>query len=451
MLDRRSFLSTPLAAGALGAGLASGPHFAQAASASANANAAEFGVRPGLDVDQTPTLQDAVDRLADSGGTLLLPPGRYLVEGLRLRRGVTLAGAGPATRLVASGRAPVAEASGADLAGLANLAAEAPAARGNTDAPPVLRFRDCEGLSVSGLVARGGGNGLDLARVSGAVRNSALSGMANAGLFSIDATGLEVAHNLVEDCGNNGIQIWRSATGPDGSIVTANRIRNIRADSGGEGQNGNGVNIFRAGGVSVTGNRIEACAYSALRSNAGSDCVFANNSCTRLGEVAIYAEFGFQGALISANLVEDAASGISITNFNDGGRLAVCSGNLVRNLHTRDHYDARGNGISAEADTLVTGNVVENAPTAGIGVGYGRYLRNVLVTNNIVRDCRWGIGVSVADGAGPAVIGGNLIAGAREAAIQGLLFGRAEGGDLASDGSAGRPHLTVTGNVATSA
>ena len=56
------------------------------------------------------------------------------------------------------------------------------------------------------------------------------------------------------------------------------------------------------------------------------------NSCARLGEVALYAEFGFEGALIANNLVDTAATGISVTNFNEGGRLAVVQGNLVRNL-----------------------------------------------------------------------------------------------------------------------
>ena len=60
------------------------------------------------------------------------------------------------------------------------------------------------------------------------------------------------------------------------------------------------------------------------------------NSCARLGEVALYAEFGFEGALIANNLVDTAATGISVTNFNDGGRLAVVQGNLVRNLFRRE-------------------------------------------------------------------------------------------------------------------
>ena len=125
-----------------------------------------------------------------------------------------------------------------------------------------------------------------------------------AAIRSVDAAGLEIAHNDIADCGNNGIQVWRSEAGEDGSTVTANRIVRIRADGGGSGENGNGVNVFRAGSVLVSGNRITDCAYSAVRGNASSDIQIIANSCARLGEVAIYAEFGFEGALIANNLVD---------------------------------------------------------------------------------------------------------------------------------------------------
>ena len=87
-----------------------------------------------------------------------------------------------------------------------------------------------------------------------------------------------------------------------------------------------------------------------------------------------------------------------MTNFNEGGRLATVRGNIVRNLGTRRANrppDEAGVGIGVEADTVVTGNVIENAPRAGISAGWGQYLRNVAVTGNVVREaasaspCRW--------------------------------------------------------------
>ena len=183
--------------------------------------------------------------------------------------------------------------------------------------------------------------------------------------------------------------------GEDATIVAANRIERIAAKSGGSGQNGNGINVFRAGSVMVSGNRIADCAFSAIRSNSGSNCQMIGNSCARLGEVALYAEFSFEGAVIANNLVDKAATGVSVTNFNEGGRLAVVQGNLIRNLFLRKDADAHGVGIAVEADSVVTGNVIEGSTAYGIVIGWGRYLRDVSVTDNLIRNALIGIGVSV--------------------------------------------------------
>ncbi len=207
-----------------------------------------------------------------------------------------------------------------------------------------------------------GGDGVVLRQVAGRISDCEIGDIAKAGLFSEDASGLEISHNHVRDCGDNGILVWRSEAGEDGTLVTANRIERIAAKSGGSGQNGNGVNVFRAGSVLVSENRIADCAFSAIRSNAGSNCQMIGNSCARMGEVALYAEFAFEGVVIANNLVDKAAMGISVTNFKQGGRLAVVQGNLIRNLFFRKDVDLRGIGIAVEADSVVSGNVVEGAP-----------------------------------------------------------------------------------------
>jgi len=222
----------------------------------------------------------------------------------------------------------------------------------------------------------------------------------------------------------------------------------VRADSGGSGQNGNGVNVFRAGGVLVSGNRIADCAFSAVRGNAASDIQIIGNSCSRLGEVAIYAEFGFEGALIANNLVDTAATGITVTNFNDGGRLAVVQGNLVRNLFRREHepVDKRGHGITVEADTALTGNVVERAPTAGIVIGWQHWMREVVATSNLVRASRVGILVSNDPGAGACLLSNNMVSGATDGAIRAMNGnGDPSGPELTHGGGDGK--LTVVGNL----
>src|SRR5690606_15652058 len=124
----------------------------------------------------------------------------------------------------------------------------------------------------------------------------------------------------------------------------------------------------------VADNRIKNCAFSAVRGNAASNLQIRGNTVSSLGEVALYAEFDFEGAVIANNIVDGAALGISITNFNEGGRLAICQGNIIRNLFTRGKplvdQEARGIGIGVEADTIVSGNVIEKAPVAGIWLGW---------------------------------------------------------------------------------
>jgi uncharacterized secreted repeat protein (TIGR03808 family) len=194
---------------------------------------------------------------------------------------------------------------------------------------------------------------------------------------------------------------------------------------------------------------IRNAAFTAVRGNAASDIQIIGNHCEAVEEVALYAEFDFEGAVISGNVVDGAAVGVSVTNFNNGGRLAVVQGNLIRNLKPRRPQggpDAAGLGIGVEADTAVTGNVIENAPTMGINAGYGKYLRDVTVSGNVVRETGIGIGVSISAGAGRAAITGNTVSGARQGAIVGLDWDKPVTGDLAKDGAARYPNLTIGNN-----
>jgi uncharacterized secreted repeat protein (TIGR03808 family) len=252
----------------------------------------------------------------------------------------------------------------------------------------------------------------------------------------------------VHDCGDNGILVWRSEVGEDGTIVSGNRIERIAAKSGGSGQNGNGINVFRAGSVLINGNRIADCAFSAIRSNAGSNCQMIGNSCARLGEVALYAEFAFEGAVIANNLVDKAAIGISVTNFNEGGRLAVVQGNLIRNLFLRKDAEIRGIGIAVEADTVVSGNVIEGSPAFGVMIGWGPYLRDVNVTDNLIRNAHIGIGVSTDPAAGAALITGNLISGAKDGAIRAISGATPVGPDLVKESPDAYRNLAVHANIA---
>ncbi len=169
-----------------------------------------------------------------------------------------------------------------------------------------------------------------------------------------------------------------------------------------------------------------------------------------MGEVAIYSEFEFQGAVIANNIIDTAATGISVTNFQEGGRLSVIQGNLIRNLFRREHEkeDKRGEGIGVEADAVVSGNTIENAPSVGIQIGWGPFMRDVAATGNVIRRARVGISVTSSPEAGSCVIAGNVISEAKDGAIRAMNHGAVLGPDLAREPqAAGR--IMVTGNVAT--
>jgi uncharacterized secreted repeat protein (TIGR03808 family) len=206
----------------------------------------------------------------------------------------------------------------------------------------------------------------------------------------------------------------------------------------------------RADGVAILDNRVTDCALSGIRVNAGSNARISSNEVLRSGETAIYVEFEFQGAVVADNVIDGAANGISVVNFMQGGRLATVSGNLIRNLTSKAPYPNDppifGFGITVEADTAVTGNVIEGAPYCGIIAGWGPHLRNLAITGNVIREARIGIIVTVVEKAGEAVIVGNVFQGTKEGAIVGARWTEVVTGDLTVEGARVPAHLTIDRN-----
>jgi uncharacterized secreted repeat protein (TIGR03808 family) len=285
-----------------------------------------------------------------------------------------------------------------------------------------------------------GGSGIWFENVSGEVSGNIITRSAATAVVSFDAQGLRVLRNTIAGTNDNGIEILRSTIGDDGTLVADNRIEDIKAGPGGSGQHGNAINAFRAANVIVRGNRIRNCDYSAVRGNSASNIQIIGNSVSDVREVALYSEFSFEGAVIANNTVDGAAFGVSVCNFNEGGRIAVVQGNVIRNLlpkrpiGTAPDNDA-GVGIYVEADTSVTGNVVENAPSFGIVAGWGKYLRDVAISGNVIRNAFVGIGVSVLPGAGTALINNNMISETPGGAVVGLDHIRPITKDLSADGA----------------
>ncbi len=435
----------------LGAGLAvaGAPRVASARDAGLPEPFSSQGiVRGGGELDQTATLQLAADEAAANSTPLLLPAGVYLTRRLALKPGTHIQGVPGLTILRYGGGDAILSLEQADNVRLTGLVLDG-GGKPLGDGGALLSAVEAKHLDISDCRFTGSAQvGIMLRRAAGRIAECEISEIRKSGIFSEDAAGLEVTHNHVHDCDDNGIQIWRSEVGEDGTIVTSNHIERIAAKSGGSGQNGNGIIVFRAGSVLVNGNRITDCAFSAIRSNSGSNCQMIGNSCARLGEVALYAEFSFEGVVIANNIVDKAAMGVCVTNFKEGGRLAVVQGNLIRNLFLRKDVDSRGIGIAIEADSVVSDNVVEGAPAYGILVGWGSYLRDVSLTDNIIRDAHIGIGVSTIPQAGTALITDNLITGAKEGAIRAMNGPTPVGPDLARESADAYPNLAIYANVA---
>ena len=452
-LDRRRLLAALAGAGAASAGVRAtqaqtGP--AREFSPRAEIDAVSLGIRPNAADDQTQALQRAIAQAAAARALLRLPPGVIRAGALQLPPFAAISGVAGATRIVMSGGPSLMTAIGIEHIGISGLTLDGadiplPERRG------LLHFSQARALRIADCaIVNAGRHAIALESVEGEVSGNSISA-ADVALFSLDARGLKIAGNTVRGAGNGGVLVWRSERGDDGTLVVDNRIEDVANKAGGSGQYGNAVNVFRADNVIVRGNRIKNAAFSAVRGNAASNLQIVGNTCTGLGEVALYAEFGFEGALIANNVVDGAALGISVTNFNQGGRLAVVQGNLIRNLVGHrpagtDPNDSAGIGIGVEADTAVTGNVIENAANAGIAAGWGSYLRDVAITANVIRRADFGITVSVAPGAGAAVIADNMISDVRSGAIVGMEWKKPVTGDLAKDGAARYAQLSIGGN-----
>ena len=448
-ISRRNLLNAT-AAGAAASALAAAPEPARAAplTSTLGRDATQYGVRPNSPDDQTRALQRAINESANAQMPLALPPGIYRTGALKLPNGAQLVGVRGATVLQFTGGSSLIGSEGASGIALTGLSLDGAGIK-LAERRGLVHFQNGLDVRVQDCdIVGSGGYGVWFESIAGEVSGNTIRKTANTALTSFDALGLLVAQNTIQDASDNGIEILRHTMGDDGTLVVNNRIDDIKAGPGGSGQHGNAINAFRAGNVIVTGNRIRNCDYSAVRGNSASNIQITGNSVSNVREVALYSEFAFEGAVIANNTVDICAVGVSVANFNEGGRMVTVHGNVIRNILPKRPIgtapdDDAGIGIVVEADAAVTGNVIENAPSFGIMAGWGKYLRDVTITGNVVRNAFVGIGVSVVSGAGTALVSNNLISGSRGSAIVGLDHAKTATGDLGKEGSSRFPQIVL--------
>ena len=426
------------------------------------ARAQAFDLAPHPTRDQSEALQKAIDATSERRVALSLPAGVFRVSNLVLRPHTTIIGSG-STVLLFSGSSPLMSANSASHIRLEHLVCDG--ARVSLEASrydALIHLTGCPSLYMSHVTLKSvrGGHALSLRQSGGHINNCTINDCSHAAILSENAADLTLSHNIIEDCADNGILIWRTAAGFDGTIITHNRIRRIKNVSGGSGQWGNGINIFRANDVSVNNNQFDDCAYTAVRANAASYTQIQSNHIRRMGEVAIFAELTVgkanhgglktESTIISNNIIEEAATGISATNFDYGGRLAAIQGNIIRKLTRREFepVDQCGYGIHVEADCVVSNNMIENAQTAGILIGWGPYMRDVIASNNLIRESTVGIAITHDIKAGRATINNNMISGSRNGAIRLNDYKRYVGADLSAPNTTPPANITLVGNVA---
>ena len=412
-------------------------------------DATHEGLTPGSPDDQSEAFARALTKAEAEGRPLFLPPGRYELANIVLPNHTHIIGIPGQSVVRFRGGSTLLRARHANMLRLEGLTLDG----GAMPLEPSAGLLDAEDVTEIVLddcvFAASGSAGAKLRDCGGRVENCRFTTIGTIGIWLSQSRGMRANGNVLDDCGDTGILVSRDAETEDSSIVTGNRVSKIRAESGGTGQNGNGINLDKANGVIVSDNRVDDCAFSAIRCFSSDNISVTDNICTRSGEMALYVEFAFEGAIVANNLIDGGNGGISFANFFEhGGRLGICSSNVVRNIRGGPTYpDGNlqiGAGIAAEADVAITGNVVEDA-VWGLQLGWGPHLRDVTATGNVIRRAKIGIAVSVVEGAGSAVISDNLISDAEQGAILGTRWDQVATDELI-EGAEAPPNVTIGGN-----
>jgi uncharacterized secreted repeat protein (TIGR03808 family) len=184
--------------------------------------------------------------------------------------------------------------------------------------------------------------------------------------------------------------------------------------------------------VVIEGNDVSDCQFSSIRTNLSSQVTVSGNISKNSGETAIYLEsvgstIGEFGSTVCGNIVYNAGSGISVVNFDNGGRFAAVSANVIKGVTVKTitygaglSYKSGGVGIFVEADCAVSGNSVEDC-AIGIGAGTNQFTSDVNISGNLIRKSGLGIGVS-SQTPKEILVANNFIAGFSAGAIRKITY-----------------------------
>src|SRR5690606_12524616 len=99
---------------------------------------------------------------------------------------------------------------------------------GDSGTEPLLSVDNSQSITLERCTFRDNpGVGLNLFASAATIRDCDFAGHGDAAIHSLNSLGLLVTGNRIATCGNAGIRIWRSESGPDGAILTNNRISEV--------------------------------------------------------------------------------------------------------------------------------------------------------------------------------------------------------------------------------
>lgn len=376
-------------------------------------NAADYAMTANSGNDETRRFQAAIDDAQAKQLPLFIPAGSYHIGTVTISAALTIySTAGGATfRGAAQGPCiaiePTRNSGPLTHVCLSDIVMDGADSPAPTNRLGLIVASRVGSLTIERCVLRNSKvGGIQLNLVTGRISNNTVDGAAETAIASLDGT-VTIDGNTISNSGNQGIQIYRSRIGDDGSMVVNNRISNTKANRRGSGAYGNAILIYRAGKVAVTGNRISQSAFSAIRANSASDIQVTGNETTGNQECAIYIEAPdrtdrYEGCIVASNVVRDCGAGINVVNQDNGGRRGVIAGNTIigsRNKRIVDGtytYETWGTGISACADVVVADNILEDCESWGIILDPTNYAKAAgafiaQAANNMLKNCAGGI------------------------------------------------------------
>jgi len=261
IINRRKFLS---GAGASLVALSATSSSAKTIGGGINANSE--GLRTGSTSDQGKQLQKILNKASASNKAVFVEPGRYKISNLTLPKNTRLYGTSNATIFEYAGGDHFLYAENSDHIEVEGIKLDGGLLPVKEYARANLGVMNAKHLSIENCqITNASQSGIETTKSSGRISNNRIdTAVGTAGIVGQANTGMMISENVVSECANAGILVYRRDVGEDNTIITNNRVKFISAVKGGTGQYGNGINTWQADGVMIANNHVSDCAFSTM-------------------------------------------------------------------------------------------------------------------------------------------------------------------------------------------